>query len=73
MFHFNINSNVEFAGKKNGEKVASLLGRTYPALFKFDEKDALGKAPSKAGYGLGGVKGLKNLSSTICQRVFNYP
>ena len=59
-------------GKKNAEKVAGLLARIYPALFKYDEKDALGKAPSVGGYGLGGVKGLKNLPSTICSRVIEF-
>jgi hypothetical protein len=58
-----------FAGKKNAEKVAGHLARVYPSLFKFEEKDALGTAPTTGGYGLGGVKGLKNLPSTICSRV----
>ena len=59
----------DFSGKKNCEKVSALLSATYPALFKYDEKQSLGKAPTVAGYGLGGVKGLKNLSSTLCSRV----
>ena len=59
----------DFSGKKNCEKVAALLSATYPALFKYDEKESFGKAPTMAGYGLGGVKGLKNFSSTLCARV----
>ena len=54
---------------KNAAKIASLLATVYPAMFKFQEKEVLGRAPSRAGYGLGGIKGLKNLPSTICQRV----
>ena len=63
-----INNNV-FTGKKNGQRVANHLASVYPALYKFDEKESGGMAPSTGGYGLGGVKGLKNLSSTICSRV----
>ena len=54
--------------KKNCENVSGLLSATHPALFKYDGKENLGKAPMVAGYGLGGVKGLKNLSSTLCSR-----
>jgi hypothetical protein len=57
------------SGKKNAAKVAGLLATIYPAMFKCEEKDSLEKTPSKAGYGLGGIKGLKNLPLTICQRV----
>ena len=59
--------------KKNCEKVSGLLSATYPALFKYDGKESLGKSPIVAGYGLGGVKGLKNLSSTLCSRVMFNP
>lgn len=61
-----------FTGKKNGQRVANHLASVYPAMFKFDEKDAGGIPSSSGGYGLGGVKGLKNLSSTICSRVGNW-
>ena len=62
----------DFSGKKNCEKVSALLSATYPALFKYDEKESFGKAPTVGGYGLGGVKGLKNLSSTLCSRVLEF-
>ena len=60
-------------GKKNCDKVSGLLSATYPALFKYDGKESLGTSPMVAGYGLGGVKGLKNLSSTLCSRVVFNP
>ena len=55
-------------GKKNADKIAALLASAYPALFKYVEVS--GQAPANAGYGLGGVKGLKELPSIICQRVY---
>ena len=36
------------------------------------KKESFGKAPTVGGYGLGGVKGLKNLSSTLCSRVLEF-
>ena len=58
-------------GKKNAAKITALLASVYPALFKFME--VAGQAPANAGYGLGGVKGLKELPSIICQRVQSMP
>ena len=60
--------NLIFEGKKNAEKVVGLLATVYPALFKYEEA-AQDRTFSSSGYGLGGIKGLKNLSTTICQRV----
>ena len=70
-FRCDYNVTLDSAGKKNAERVAGLLASVYPAMFKFDAT-ALEKVPAKAGYGLGGIKGLKNLPSTICQRVIFY-
>ena len=53
--------------EKNADRVTSYLAEIYPALFKVDESQDV--QASKVGYGLGGVKGLKNLSKVICQRV----
>ena len=58
--------NLNFKGKKNADRVTSYLAEIYPALFKVDESQDV--QASKVGYGLGGVKGLKNLSKVICQR-----
>ena len=71
MFLFVFQNIILFTGKKNAERVSYHLASVYPQLFKYDEKEAGGLAPATGGYGLGGVKGLKNLPSTICSRVFN--
>ena len=45
--------------EENAERVSNHLASVYPALCKYDDKDAGGLAPATGGYGLGGVKGLK--------------
>ena len=59
---------VIFKGQKNTRQVADLLGSVYPALFKDD--GTCGSVPAYGGYGMGGLKGLKNLPERICDRVF---
>ena len=63
-----IELNLIFEGKRNAEKVVGLLAAVYPAMFRYEEA-AQDRTFSSIGYGLGGLKGLKNLSTTICQRV----
>ena len=45
-----------------------MLAREYPAMFHNTE----GSVPSYTGYGLGGLKGLKNLPERICNMVFTF-
>ena len=47
--------------------MSDLLGDRYSNLFEYKEADK--GQQSKVGYGLGGVKGMKNLASTLTQRV----
>ena len=53
-------------GKKYTKQVAELLATEYPALFRDDVGGAI---PAFSGYGLGGLKGVKGLPDTICDKV----
>ena len=56
--------------QKHTRQVAELLASQYPAMFQVSASDGL--VPTYSGYGLGGLKGLKNLPERICNLVLNF-
>ena len=52
--------------KRQAEEVVHILASTYPALFQDDGSSTT--APQFSGYGLGGVRGLKGLADSICDK-----
>ena len=59
------NSSVK---KLHASKIVSMLSSKYPALFQ-ESSFVKSSASSISGYGLGGGKGLKNLSQMIVNKV----
>ena len=57
-----------FKGKVHTRRIAEMLGREYPAMFKCEDIGPVA-VPAYTGYGLGGLKGLKGLPDRICNMV----
>ena len=54
--------------QKHTRQVAELLATEYPAMFQV-RTTGEGQVPTYSGYGLGGLKGIKNLPERICNMV----